>query len=83
MNGSILVYKNGVLIFEALPCNGVYKTMTYVDSLRNSVFHINLSNGLDKACLWHCRLGHINKKHIAQIQMDGMLESFDLRLNDE
>lgn len=83
VNGSVLVYKNGVFMFKALPCNGVYETVICVDSLGNSVFHIDSSNGVDKACLWHCCLGHINKKRITQLQKDRVLESFDLRSNDE
>ena len=82
LNGSISVYKNGVFVFEALPCDGVYETVTCVDSLGNSVLNIDLSNSVDKACLWHCRLGHINKKRIAQLQKDGVLESFDLKSDD-
>ena len=64
--GSINSYLNGVFYFEALPCNGIYETVMVVDNLGNDVFYIDSSNGLDKACLWHCRLGHVNKKHIAQ-----------------
>ncbi|KAI3509033.1 hypothetical protein L1887_24056 [Cichorium endivia] len=30
----------------------------------------------------HCRLGHINKKCIAQLQKDGVLESFDHKSDD-
>ena len=70
-------------MFESLPCNGVYEIVTCVDNLGNNVFHIDSSNGMDKACLWHCRLGHIIKKCIGQLQKDGVLESFDLRANDE
>ena len=70
LNGSISVYKNGSFVFEALPCDGVYETVTCVDSLGNSVFNIDLSNSVDKACLWHCRLGQVNKKCIAKIQKD-------------
>jgi hypothetical protein len=81
-NGSISVYKNGIFYFEALPCDGVYETVMCVDNLGNSVFQIDSSNGIDKACLWHCRLGHINKKRMAQLQKDGVLESFDLRSDD-
>ena len=40
VNGSILVYKNGV-----------YETVTCVDNLVNNLFHIDSSNGVDKACL--------------------------------
>ena len=82
LNGSNSVYKNGVFMFEALPCDGVYETVTCVDSLGNSVLNIDLSNSVDKACLWHYRLGHINKKRIAQLQKDGVLESFDLKSDD-
>ncbi|KAD3337408.1 hypothetical protein E3N88_32928 [Mikania micrantha] len=67
---------------KALPCNGVYETVMCIDNLGNGVFQIDSSNGVDKACLWHCRLGHINKKRMAQLQKDGVLESFDLRSDD-
>ena len=33
LNGSISVYKNGVFVFEALPCDGVYETVSVVDNL--------------------------------------------------
>ena len=70
-------------IFEVLPCNGVYETMSCADSLGNNLFRIDSSNGLDNTCLWHCLIGHINKKHIAQPQKDGVLESLNLKLDDE
>ncbi|GJZ72275.1 retrotransposon protein, putative, ty1-copia subclass [Tanacetum coccineum] len=34
---------------------------------------------LDSALLWHCRLGHISKKHIEKLQNDGLLNSTDLK----
>ena len=40
------------------------------------------SNVLDKSCVWHCRLGHVNKKRIIGLQKDGILESFDQDSND-
>ena len=70
-------------MFEALTFNGVYETMICFDNLGNNVFHIDLYNGVNKACLWYCRLQHINKKLIAHLKMDGVLESFDLRTDDE
>ncbi|KAI3739147.1 hypothetical protein L2E82_29543 [Cichorium intybus] len=82
LNGSISVYKNGAFIFTTLPCDGVYETVTCVDNLGHSVLYIDSSSGVEKACLWHCRLGHINKKRIAQLQRDGVLESFDLKSDD-
>ena len=44
----------------------VYETAMIVDNLGNSVFHIHSSNGINKAFLWNCRLGHVNKKRMAQ-----------------
>ncbi|KAI3499715.1 hypothetical protein L1887_35524 [Cichorium endivia] len=81
-NGSISVFQNGISVFTALPCDGVYETMQCIDNLGHSVNFIDSSSGVEKACLWHCRLGHINKKRIAQLQKDGVLESFDLKSND-
>ncbi|KAI3689133.1 hypothetical protein L2E82_47082 [Cichorium intybus] len=77
--GSISVFKNGILIFTAYPCDGVYETVECVDNLGHSVNYIDSTSGVEKACLWHSRLGHISKKRIAQLQKDGVLESFDLR----
>ncbi|GKF82464.1 retrotransposon protein, putative, ty1-copia subclass, partial [Tanacetum coccineum] len=34
---------------------------------------------LDSALLWHCRLGHINKKRIEKLQHDGLLDSIDIK----
>ncbi|GKC60716.1 retrotransposon protein, putative, ty1-copia subclass [Tanacetum coccineum] len=34
-------------------------------------------HNLDSTFLWHCRLGHINKKRIEKLQHDGLLESID------
>ncbi|KAI3700614.1 hypothetical protein L2E82_45250 [Cichorium intybus] len=78
------VTKIGVysLVLSTLPCDGMYETVTCIDNLGNSVLEIDSSNGIEKACLWHCRLGHINKKRIAQPQKDGVLESFDLKSDD-
>ncbi|KAI3767607.1 hypothetical protein L2E82_17860 [Cichorium intybus] len=80
--GSISVFENGILIFTAYPCDGVYETVECVDNLGHSVNYIYSTSGVEKACLWHSRLGHISKKRIAQLQKDGVLESFDLRSDD-
>ncbi|GJR40957.1 zinc finger, CCHC-type containing protein [Tanacetum coccineum] len=34
---------------------------------------------LDSTLLWHCRLGHINKKHIKKLQHDGLFDSTDIK----
>jgi len=81
LNGDILVHKDDLFVFKATPCNGVYESVVCDNNLSN-VLAIDSSNELDHASLWHCRLGHINKKRIAQLQKDGVLESFDLKSND-
>ncbi|GJY33855.1 retrotransposon protein, putative, ty1-copia subclass [Tanacetum coccineum] len=48
-------------------------------------FSFDNENGdilLDESKLWHSRLGDINKKCIAQLQKDGVLESFDFKSDD-
>ena len=65
-----------------MPYNGIYETVIVVDNLGNDVLCVDSSNSMDKSCLWHCRLGHVNKKRIAQLQKDRVLESFDLRDDD-
>src|SRR5215211_4374382 len=54
-NGSIYAYLNGVLYFEAIPCNGIYENVMIVDNLGNDVLCMDSSNSMDRASLWHCR----------------------------
>ena len=85
-NGSILVYKNNVLYFKANPCHGIYETSISIRDNRSSIYNVESTqskDGLDKSYLWHCRLGHINKKRITKLQSDGILESFDQTSNDK
>ena len=60
----------------------MYEIVFVVDNLGNNVLYIDSSTSLDKASLWHCRLGHVSKKRIGQLQKDGVLESFDLKSDD-
>ncbi|GJV44618.1 retrotransposon protein, putative, ty1-copia subclass [Tanacetum coccineum] len=61
------------------PCKGIYETTECINNNGNIILIVGSSNELDKSKLWHSRLGHINKKRIAQLQKDGVLESFDLK----
>lgn len=36
-NGTIFVYKNGVLFFKAYPCNEMYEIVGYVNNMSNGV----------------------------------------------
>nr|GEU37199.1 hypothetical protein [Tanacetum cinerariifolium] len=46
------------------------------------ILNVGSVNELDKSKLWHSRVGHVNKKCIAQLQKDGVLESFDFKSDD-
>jgi hypothetical protein len=37
---------------------------------------------LNPTFIWHCRLGHINEKHIERLHKDGLLSSFDFESFD-
>jgi hypothetical protein len=52
----------------------------------NDVFNVNAEH-LKKAdttttFLWHCRLGHIEKKRMQRLQSDGVLPSLDFESFD-
>ncbi|GJX69837.1 retrotransposon protein, putative, ty1-copia subclass [Tanacetum coccineum] len=81
-NGDILVYSNGCFMFKASPCKGIYKTVECISHNGNVILNVGSSNELDKSKLWHSRLGHVNKKRIAQLQKDEVLESFDFKSDD-
>ncbi|GKB87225.1 retrotransposon protein, putative, ty1-copia subclass [Tanacetum coccineum] len=81
-NGDILVYSNGCFMFKASPCKGIYETVKCISNNGNVILNVGSSNELDKSKLWHSRLGHVNKKRIAQLQKDGVLESFDFKSDD-
>ncbi|GJX64762.1 retrotransposon protein, putative, ty1-copia subclass [Tanacetum coccineum] len=81
-NGNILVYSNGCFMFKASPCKGIYETVECISNNGNVILNVGSSNELDKSKLWHSRLGHVNKKRIAQLQKDEVLESFDFKSDD-
>ncbi|GKD43871.1 retrotransposon protein, putative, ty1-copia subclass [Tanacetum coccineum] len=49
------------------------KMKAYLDQMDNK----KTKRNLDSTFLWHCRLGHINKKRIVKLKHDGLLESID------
>ncbi|KAJ9539375.1 hypothetical protein OSB04_032108 [Centaurea solstitialis] len=74
----ISCFKNDVFYFKATPSNGLY-----VLNLQENreVYHISKRSKEieDQTYLWHCRLGHINKKRIEKLQKGGFLGSFNFR----
>ncbi|GJR08533.1 retrotransposon protein, putative, ty1-copia subclass [Tanacetum coccineum] len=73
----ISVSKNGVLYFNVVPRNGIYEIdMHDLVPNVNSIYNVSnkrVKHNLDSTYLWHCRLAHINKKRIKQLQQDGLL----------
>ncbi|GJS83558.1 zinc finger, CCHC-type containing protein [Tanacetum coccineum] len=61
-------------IFE-IDLSDSYTNVNYIYALSNK----RSKSNLDSTLLWHCRLGHISKKHIEKLQHDGLLNSTGLR----
>ncbi|GKB15982.1 retrotransposon protein, putative, ty1-copia subclass [Tanacetum coccineum] len=79
-----LMLKSGVRIDlnNSSPCKGIYEIVKCISHNGNVILKFGSSNELDKSKLWHSHLGHINRKRIAQLQKDGVLESFDFKSYD-
>ncbi|GJY02878.1 retrotransposon protein, putative, ty1-copia subclass [Tanacetum coccineum] len=79
-----LMLKSGVRIDlnNSSPCKGIFETVECISNNSNVILYVGSSNELDKSKLWHSCLRHVNKKHIAQLQKDGVLESFDFKSDD-
>ena len=60
----------------------VFMKVLNVSNSVNANLNINSTNEVNKSCLWHYRLGQINKKRIAKLQSKGILQSFDLKSDD-
>ncbi|GKA22724.1 retrotransposon protein, putative, ty1-copia subclass [Tanacetum coccineum] len=77
----ISISKNNVLYFNDIARNGIYEIdMHDLVPNVNSIYNVSnkrVKHNLDSTYLWHCRLAHINKKRIKQLQQDGLLKSTD------
>ncbi|KAJ9557599.1 hypothetical protein OSB04_012213 [Centaurea solstitialis] len=73
------VFKNDIFYFKATPVNGLY-TVNLQDDNRE-IYHISKRSKdiEDQTYLWHCRLGHINKKRIETLLKGGFLGTFDYK----
>ncbi|GJT46782.1 retrotransposon protein, putative, ty1-copia subclass [Tanacetum coccineum] len=78
-NYGISVSKDNVFYFNAIPHDGIYEIdMHNLYPNVSSTFNVSnkrAKHALDSYYLWHCRLGHINKKRIDKLQRDGILQS--------
>ncbi|GJX68833.1 retrotransposon protein, putative, ty1-copia subclass [Tanacetum coccineum] len=78
---SILVSKNNLIYFNAVPRDDIFEIVLSNSNINNSSMYA-VSNkraklNLDSSLLWHYRLGHISKKRIEKLQHDGLLNSID------
>ncbi|GJR02838.1 retrotransposon protein, putative, ty1-copia subclass [Tanacetum coccineum] len=78
-NYGISVSKDNIFYFNAIPHDDIYEIDMHnlyqnVGSTFN-VRNIKVKYSLDYSYLWHCRLGHINKKRIDKLQHDEILQS--------
>ncbi|GJZ59131.1 retrotransposon protein, putative, ty1-copia subclass [Tanacetum coccineum] len=82
-DNSISVSKNNLIYFNAIPRDDIYEiVMSSSNTNDSSMFAVSNKRAklnLDSALLWHCRLGHINKKRIEKLQHDGLLDSTDIK----
>ncbi|GJX37786.1 retrotransposon protein, putative, ty1-copia subclass [Tanacetum coccineum] len=84
-SGMILVLnsfsKDNVFYFNVILRDGIFEIdmHNHVSNERSIYTCSNKKSkhNLDFTFLWHCRLGHINKKRIAKLQHDGILKSID------
>nr|GEZ22613.1 hypothetical protein [Tanacetum cinerariifolium] len=78
-NYGIYVSKDNVFYFDAIPHDGIYEIDMHNLYLNvSSTFNVSIKRvkySLDSSCLWHCHLGHINKKRMDKLQCDGILQS--------
>ncbi|GKA59155.1 retrotransposon protein, putative, ty1-copia subclass [Tanacetum coccineum] len=82
-DNSIFVSKNNLIYFNAIPRDNIYEIVmsSFVtnDSPIFAVSNKRAKLNLDSDLLWHCRLGHINKKRIENLQHDGLFNSTDIK----
>ncbi|KAJ9561918.1 hypothetical protein OSB04_007078 [Centaurea solstitialis] len=75
----LFVFKNNIFYFKATPVNGLY-TVNLQDN-NNEIYNISKRSKdiEDQTYLWHCRLGHINKKRVELLLKGGFLGTFDFK----
>ncbi|KAJ9558089.1 hypothetical protein OSB04_012703 [Centaurea solstitialis] len=75
----ISVFKDNIFYFKATPVDGLY-TVNLKDN-NSEIYHISKRSKdiEDQTYLWHCRLGHINKKRVELLLKGGFLGNFDFK----
>ncbi|GJT54974.1 retrotransposon protein, putative, ty1-copia subclass [Tanacetum coccineum] len=65
-----LVLSSGLIIVSDNYMRNLYPNVSYIFNVSNK----RAKYALDSSNLWHCRLGHINKKCMDKLQRDGILQ---------
>ncbi|KAJ9535931.1 hypothetical protein OSB04_un000899 [Centaurea solstitialis] len=75
----ISVFKENIFYFKATPVNGLY--IVNLQDNSSEIYHISKRSKdiEDQTYLWHCRLGHINKKRVELLLKGGFLGNFDYK----
>nr|GEV93911.1 zinc finger, CCHC-type [Tanacetum cinerariifolium] len=78
MSYGISVSKDIMFYFNVIPRDGIFEIDMH-NRYPNDSSMFNVSNKrakhvLDSSYLWHCHLGHINKKRMDKLQRDGILQ---------
>ncbi|GJY02712.1 zinc finger, CCHC-type containing protein [Tanacetum coccineum] len=74
---------NNLIYFNVIPLDDIYEidlsSSNTNDSSMYAVSNKRAKLNLDSTLLWHCHLGHINKKRLEKLQHDGLLDSTDIK----
>ncbi|GKD75631.1 zinc finger, CCHC-type containing protein [Tanacetum coccineum] len=82
-DNTISISRNNLVYFCAILQDDIFE-IDWSSSNTNDSSMYAISNkraklNLDSTFLWHCRLGHINKKRMEKLQHDGLLDSTDIK----
>nr|GEU45744.1 retrotransposon protein, putative, Ty1-copia subclass [Tanacetum cinerariifolium] len=82
-DNSIFVSKNNLIYFNVIPRDDIYEiVLSFSNTNDGSMYAVSNKRAklnLDSTLFWHCRLGHINKKHMEKLQHDKLLNSTDIK----
>ncbi|GJW78089.1 zinc finger, CCHC-type containing protein [Tanacetum coccineum] len=74
---------NHLVYFSDILRDGIYEIdLSSYDTNDSSMYVVSNKRAklnLESSLLWHCRLGHINKKRIKKLQHDGLFNSTDIK----
>jgi GAG-pre-integrase domain len=84
MNGFSFVIKDNdcsIYIYELYYGSSFMMNVLYMLKINKSVFNINKrlkTSHENMTFMWHCRIGHINEKHIKKLHEVGLLGNFNI-----